>query len=85
MKMEKRVYITRNTTALHFRAFLLLYLYISDVAPFSLALVFSDTRYTLLYDLYTVDGFEFEFVVERGVECAYTVLVFGGMGDRVIL
>jgi len=52
MKMEKKVYITRNTTALHFRAFLLLYLYISDVAPFSLALVFSDTRYTLLYDLY---------------------------------
>jgi len=34
MKMEKRVYITRNTTALHFQAFLLLYLYISDVAPF---------------------------------------------------
>ena len=47
-EMEKRVYITRNTTALHFQGFLLLRLYISDVAPFFV----SDTRYTLLYDLY---------------------------------
>jgi len=52
MKMEKRVYITRNTT-FAFPGFLLLCLYISDVAPFSsLAVGFSDTRYTLLYDLY---------------------------------
>jgi len=67
MKMEKRVYITRNTTALHFQAFLLLYLYISDVAPFSLALVFF--RYPIhapLRFIYTVDGFEFEFVVGKG-------------------